>query len=108
MKALDQKVVLVSGGSRGIGEAIVLDAAEAGAAVVFSYHSSQDKAEALVRRVQEAGGRARAIQADVKESASAARLLAAAVDAFGSLDGLVNNAGVSRSASVAFMSDESW
>jgi 3-oxoacyl-[acyl-carrier protein] reductase len=108
MKPLDQKVVLVSGGSRGIGEAIVLDAAESGATVVFSYHQARDKAEALVRKVEEAGGRARAIQADVKESASASRLLSAAVEAFGRVDGLVNNAGVSRSASVAFMSDESW
>jgi 3-oxoacyl-[acyl-carrier protein] reductase len=106
--ALDGRVVLVSGGSRGIGEAIVRDLAASGAAVAFSYQHAEDKAAALVQRVEESGGRAVAVRADAADAGSARELVRAAVERFGRLDGLVNNAGISRASSLAFMTDEAW
>ena len=89
----------MTGGSRGIGRAIALELARAGAAVTLSYHSGKDEAEEVAR---EAGGRA--VQADVSDPEEAKRLVADA----GDLDILVNNAGVTRDAVLARMSDDDW
>lgn len=94
MGALDGKVALVTGGSRGIGAAIAKRLARDGATVAFTYLSSPDKAQALAREIEAAGGKARAYQADAADPAA----LRAAVDRvavdFGRLDILVNNAGI--------------
>jgi 3-oxoacyl-[acyl-carrier protein] reductase len=90
---------LVTGGSRGIGAAIALELARAGANVTLSYRSGKDEAEAVAR---EAG--ARAVQADVADVEAAKQLVAEA----GDLDILVNNAGVTRDGVLARMSDEDW
>jgi 3-oxoacyl-[acyl-carrier protein] reductase len=89
----------VTGGSRGIGRAIALELAHAGATVALSYRSGQEEAEEVAR---EAGGRA--VQADVADPEAAKRLVAEA----GDLDILVNNAGVTRDGVIARMSDEDW
>jgi len=89
----------VTGGSRGIGRAIALELAGAGASVTLSYRSGKDEAEEVAR---EAGGRA--VQADVSDPEEAKRLVADA----GDLDILVNNAGVTRDAVLARMSDDDW
>jgi 3-oxoacyl-[acyl-carrier protein] reductase len=89
----------VTGGSRGIGRAIALELAQAGASVTLSYRSGKDEAEEVAR---EAGGTA--AQADVSDAEEAKRL----VDEAGQLDILVNNAGVTRDGLIARMSDEDW
>ncbi len=97
--SLEGKTALVTGGSRGIGRAIALELARAGARVTLSYRSGKDEADEVA---SEAGGRA--VQADVSNAGDAKRL----VDEAGELDILVNNAGVTRDGVIARMSDEDW
>ncbi|MCO4859699.1 3-oxoacyl-ACP reductase FabG [Herbaspirillum sp. WGmk3] len=91
---LGSKVAFVQGGSRGIGAAIVQRLAAEGATVAFTYVTSPDKAQALVSRVEAAGGRALAIQADSADAAALQQAIRLAAETFGRLDILVNNAGV--------------
>jgi 3-oxoacyl-[acyl-carrier protein] reductase len=97
--SLQGKTALVTGGSRGIGRAIALELARAGAAVTVSYRTGEAEAEEVAH---EAGGRA--AQADVSDAEEAKQLVAEA----GDLDILVNNAGVTRDGVIARMSDEDW
>jgi len=97
--SLEGKTALVTGGSRGIGRAIALELARAGADVTLSYRSGKDEAEEVAR---EAG--ARALEADVADPEQAKAL----VEAAGDLDILVNNAGLTRDGLIARMSDEDW
>jgi 3-oxoacyl-[acyl-carrier protein] reductase len=97
--SLDGKTALVTGASRGIGRAIAVELASAGASVVVGYRSGREEAESLA---QEIGGRA--VQADVSAPDEAARLVADA----GDLDILVNNAGLTRDGVLARMSDDDW
>lgn len=91
---LTGKVAIVTGGARDIGRAIVLELARNGASVVINYFSSADSAIALVREVEELGGRALAVRADVSKGADVTRLIAEARAAFGDeIHILVNNAG---------------
>jgi len=96
---LEGKTALVTGGSRGIGRAIAVELARAGATVTLSYRSGKDEAEEVAR---ETGGRA--VQADVSDPGQAKELVGAA----GDLDILVNNAGVTRDGLLARMSEEDW
>lgn len=96
---LDGKVALVTGASRGIGRAIAVELARAGAQVVVGCRSGVEEAEALAGEI---GGRA--VQADVGQPEEAAAL----VEAAGDLDILVNNAGLTRDGLIARMSDEDW
>lgn len=93
-KKLAGKVALVTGGSRGIGAAIVKRLAQDGAFVAFTYTSSAPKAAELVKSVESSGGRALAIQADSGNVESVKKSVAETVKAYGRLDILVNNAGV--------------
>jgi 3-oxoacyl-[acyl-carrier protein] reductase len=97
--SLEGKNALVTGGSRGIGRAIALELAAAGASVVVGYRSGAEEAEAAA---QECGGRA--IRADVSSAEDAARLVQEA----GDLDILINNAGVTRDGLLARMADDDW
>jgi 3-oxoacyl-[acyl-carrier protein] reductase len=97
--SLAGKTALVTGGSRGIGAAIVRELAAAGATVVLCYRSGAEEAAALAGDVG-----ARAVQADVSSPEEAARL----VDDTGDVDILVNNAGVTRDGLLARMSDDDW
>src|SRR6187200_2839437 len=97
--SLEGKTALVTGGSRGIGRAIVAELAAAGAEVVFCYRSGSDEAAALA---EETG--ARAVQADVSSAADATRL----VEEAGDVDVLVNNAGLTRDGLLARMTDDDW
>ena len=97
--SLEGKTALVTGASRGIGRAIALELARAGASVVVGYRSGADEAEAVA---EEAGGRA--IAADVSDPAQAQRL----VEEAGELDVLVNNAGLTRDGLLARMPDDDW
>ena len=97
--SLEGKNALVTGASRGIGRAIAVELAAAGASVVIGYRSGKDEAEALAAEI---GGRA--VQADVSDPAEAARL----VEEAGDVDVLVNNAGLTRDGLLARMSDDDW
>jgi 3-oxoacyl-[acyl-carrier protein] reductase len=97
--SLEGKTALVTGASRGIGRAIAVELARAGATVVVGYRTGRDEAETLAREI--AG---RAIEADVSKSEDAARLVSEA----GDLDILVNNAGLTRDGVLARMSDDDW
>ena len=97
--SLEGKTALVTGASRGIGRAISLELARAGASVVVGYRSGRDEGEALAAEI---GGRA--VQADVSQPEDAARVVSEA----GDLDILVNNAGLTRDGVLARMSDDDW
>ncbi len=97
--SLEGRTALVTGGSRGIGQAIATELAGAGASVVVGYRSGAEEAEAVASEI---GGRA--VQADVAEAEDAKRL----VEEAGDIDILVNNAGVTRDGLLARMSDEDW
>jgi 3-oxoacyl-[acyl-carrier protein] reductase len=97
--SLEGKTALVTGASRGIGRAVAVELAQAGAAVVVGYLSSREEGEALA---EEIGGRA--VQADVSAPGEASRL----VDEAGDVDILVNNAGLTRDGVLARMSDDDW
>jgi len=90
------KVALVTGASRGIGAAIAKRLATDGFRVVVNYAGSTDKAEAVVREIKEAGGEALAIQANVAEADAVKQMIKQTIDAFGQLDCVVNNAGITR------------
>jgi 3-oxoacyl-[acyl-carrier protein] reductase len=97
--SLEGKLALVTGASRGIGRAIAVELAAAGAQVVVGYRSGAEEADSLVAEI---GGRA--VQADVADPEQAAGL----VEEAGDLDILVNNAGLTRDGLIARMSDEDW
>ena len=102
------KVAVVTGGSRGIGRAIALRLAAAGAKVVVNYNSNETAANEVVRQVQAGGGEAIAVQADVSQPAQAQALVDAAQKMFGRVDILVNNAGTTRDTLIMRMSEEDW
>jgi 3-oxoacyl-[acyl-carrier protein] reductase len=85
---------LVTGGSRGIGAAIVRALAEAGAAVVVNYHEHADEADALVKNITAAGGHAIAVGADVSQAGAVAQMVQRANSELSGIDILVNNAGI--------------
>ncbi len=103
---LSGKTVLVTGGTRGIGRAIVDAAAAAGANVAFTYRSSSDTADALVAELGD--DRALGIQADAASADDAAAAVQAVLDKWGSLDGLVVNAGITRDGLMIRMDAEAW
>ena len=90
----EQKVVLVTGGSRGIGAATAVLAAQQGWAVAVNYVANSLAADEVVRQIRAAGGTAMAVQADVAVEAQVLRMFAAVDAKFGRISGLVNNAGV--------------
>ena len=108
MSRLEGKVAVVTGASKGIGAAIAKALAWDGAAVVVNYASSQAGADAVVEAITSAGGRAVAVQGDVSRPAQAQALIEAAVERFGRLDVLVNNAGVYESAPIEMVTEEHY
>ena len=93
-RKLEGKVAIVTGASKGIGDAIAEQLAEEGAAVVVNYASSKAGADAVVKRITQKEGKAVAVQADVSKPEDIRRLFAETKKAFGKLDVLVNNAGI--------------
>jgi NAD(P)-dependent dehydrogenase (short-subunit alcohol dehydrogenase family) len=90
------KVMLVTGASRGIGAATARLAGRRGYAVVVNYLGRRDAADAVVADIEKAGSRALAVQADVADESAVKALFATIDKAFGPLDVLVNNAGISQ------------
>ncbi len=105
---LSGKHAVVTGGSRGIGRAIVLRLATQGADVAFSYRGNQAAAQETAAAVESMGRRALAIQGDVSDPVAAESVVAAALAAFGTIDILVNNAGITRDDLIMRMSVEAW
>ncbi|MCX6046358.1 MAG: 3-oxoacyl-ACP reductase FabG [Chloroflexi bacterium] len=102
------KVAIVTGSGSGLGQGIVLRFAEAGARVLVHYRSSADGAQALVKQVIDSGGQAIAAQADVSAEEDVARLIRGAVETWGRVDVLINNAGSYPMASVLAMTPAEW
>ena len=107
MGKLDGRVAVVTGASKGIGAGIALRLAADGAKVVVNYARSGDAAAALVKRIEGAGGQAKAVQADVSKAAEIAALFEQAVAAYGRVDILVNNAGIYEFGDLAGITEES-
>jgi 3-oxoacyl-[acyl-carrier protein] reductase len=98
----------VTGGSRGIGRAIVKELAARGANVAFSYTRNKELADQLVTEIESAGRRAVAFQADVTDFDAAEKMIRAVKSELGSVDYLVNNAGITRDKLIMMMSEEDW
>jgi 3-oxoacyl-[acyl-carrier protein] reductase len=105
---LKDQVALVTGGSRGIGRAIVAAFAAEGARVAFVYRGSKEAAESLVKEVTAAGGTVRAVQADVTSAAEAEKCVEELIKDWGRLDILVNNAGIIKDDLFVRMEPEAW
>jgi 3-oxoacyl-[acyl-carrier protein] reductase len=108
MSEFQGRAAMVTGGSRGIGRAIAKELAARGAAVAFSYSRNQEMADQLVAEIEAAGGRARAFQADAADARAAEEMVKAVKAEYGSLDYLVNNAGITRDKLLMMMSEEDW
>jgi len=106
--SLKDRVAVVTGGSRGIGRAIALELAHRGAAVVVNFNKSPEAAEAVVNEIKAEGGKAASFQADVSNLLAAQSLIKFAVDTFGDLHILVNNAGITRDTLIMMMSEDDW
>jgi len=105
---LKDKVAVVTGGTRGIGRAIVLDLAANGVDIVLNYRQSADLAVELAETIQSMGRRALVVQADVASFADAQTLVQKVLDEFGRLDILINNAGMNWDGVVWKMAEEQW
>jgi glucose 1-dehydrogenase len=92
--SLQGKAAIVTGGDSGIGHAIAVELGRQGASVSVNFHKNEDAADATVREIEAAGGRAQAIRADVSSVADIQKLVDATVEAFGGLHIMVNNAGM--------------
>jgi 3-oxoacyl-[acyl-carrier protein] reductase len=103
-----QHVAVVTGGSRGIGRAIVLELASSHIKVAFTYRSSHAAAHALCREVQELGGETVGFQQDVTDCAGAKAALTEVKERFGPITMLVNNAGITRDKPFALMQEDDW
>ncbi|HSB80805.1 MAG TPA: 3-oxoacyl-ACP reductase family protein [Candidatus Methylomirabilis sp.] len=105
---LGGKLALVTGGSRGIGAALVRAMAEAGAAVVVNYREDETAARQVVEEIRGMGGDASLWRADVRDGQAVSAMIEGVVGRAGRLDILVNNAGIVRDALVPEMGDEEW
>ncbi|MBM4412718.1 MAG: 3-oxoacyl-ACP reductase FabG [Chloroflexi bacterium] len=105
---LEERVALVTGGSRGIGRAIAQSLASTGATVVVNFRGNQVAADETVASIEAAGGKAVAIQADVANAEDVDRLFKDVLERFGRIDILVNNAGITRDTLMLRMKDEDW
>lgn len=107
MRFID-KIVLITGASRGIGAATACAFAAEGAIVIVNYARSAESADAVVRSIADAGGRAQAVQADVRDAKAVKDMVTGVVKQYKRIDVLVNNAGVTRDQLTAAMTDEEW
>lgn len=105
---LKDKVALVTGGSRGIGRAIALALAEAGADVAVNYSGNEAKALEVVAEIEKLGRRGIAIRANVASGEEVEQMVSQVLDTFGKLDILVNNAGITRDNLIMRMKEEDW
>jgi 3-oxoacyl-[acyl-carrier protein] reductase len=107
-KQFSGRAAIVTGGTRGIGRAIALELARRGADVAFNYAKSADAAKELASELEALNVRAAAFQCDVANTESAAEMVKQVKDAFGRIDFLVNNAGITRDNLILRMKEEDW
>jgi 3-oxoacyl-[acyl-carrier protein] reductase len=105
---LTGKTALVTGGSRGIGRAVALALAKAGADVAVNFNRREAEARAVCGEVEAVGRRALAVRADVSKAAEVARLVETVEKGLGSIDILVNNAGISRPRPLSEITEQDW
>lgn len=108
MSVFEGKVALVTGGSRGIGKAIVTALSDAGALVAFTYKSSGQAAEEFAADLRGRGRKATAYQSDAASPSDAARVVDAVIKEWGRLDILVNNAGITKDGLLMRMAEDDW
>jgi 3-oxoacyl-[acyl-carrier protein] reductase len=108
MKLLENKVAIVTGASRGIGEAIALKLAEHGAHVAFTYLSSEEKAKVLEEKLKASGVKARAYKSNAGVFAECEAMVNDVVKEFGTVDICVNNAGISKDNLLLRLTPEQW
>lgn len=108
MTQLNERIAIVTGGSRGIGRGIALELAKRGATVVVNYQRNAEAAEEVAALIASEGGKALAVQADVSLEEDANRLIKTAIDAYGKVDILVNNAGTTRDNLIMRMSADDF
>jgi 3-oxoacyl-[acyl-carrier protein] reductase len=106
--SLENRIAIVTGASRGIGRAVALELAARGAAIVVNYNSSPERADDVVKEIDAGGGKAAAFQADVSNFEAAQALVKFAVETFGDLHILVNNAGITRDMVIMMMPEADW
>ena len=105
---LENKIAVVTGAGRGIGRGIALALAREGAMVVVNYNGSKERAEEVVRTIEEAGGTAAAIQCNISDFEAAKEFFANVVKEYGKIDILVNNAGITKDNLMMKMSEEEF
>lgn len=105
---LEGKIAVVTGGGRGIGQAVSIRLAQLGAKVIVNYVSRPEPALATVAQIEAAGGKARALQFDVADFQAVQEALSAVATDEGRIDILVNNAGITRDGLLAKMKEEAW
>jgi 3-oxoacyl-[acyl-carrier protein] reductase len=108
MKLLEGKTVLVTGASKGIGKAVAEKCAQAGANIAFTYLSSVEKGQALEEELKSFGVKAKGYRSDASNFAAAETLINEVVADFGSLDVLVNNAGITKDNLLMRLTEEAW
>lgn len=108
MKLLQDKVILITGASRGIGKSIAEECVKQGAKVAFTYLSSDEKAKALEAELTSNGGIAKGFKSDAAKYDDAQTLVDKVVEEFGTIDALVNNAGITRDTLLMRMTEEQW
>jgi len=108
MKLLEGKVALITGASRGIGRGIALKFAEQGANIAFTYLSSVEKGEALAKELEAYGVKAKGYRSDAADFKASEELVNNVVTDFGTVDVLVNNAGITRDTLLMRMSEQQW
>ncbi|MCX8487177.1 MAG: 3-oxoacyl-[acyl-carrier-protein] reductase [Crocinitomicaceae bacterium] len=108
MGLLENKIVLITGASRGIGKSIAEECVRQGATVAFTYLSSEEKARALEVELTANGGKAKGFRSDASNFDQAQQLVDDVVAEFGTVDVLVNNAGITRDTLLMRMTEEQW
>jgi 3-oxoacyl-[acyl-carrier protein] reductase len=108
VKDLDGKGIIVTGATRGIGRAIALEAARHGANIAFNFLKSEQRAEELKREIETLGVKVMAFKTDVGDLKAVREMVNAVKSGFGRIDGLVNNAGLTRDKLLVMMSEEDW
>ena len=105
---LKEKVAVITGASRGIGKAIAIKLASLNATVIVNYAGSKEKAESVVKEIQDMGGSAQAIQCDVSDFNQCKEFMEDVRERFGRIDILVNNAGITRDGLAMAMTEEDF